>query len=219
MLDAERRTVAERAPELATLTPGRTGNLSVRRGERLAITPSGVPYADIRPADVPVVGLDGERLAGELAPSSESPMHRGIYDRFDTGAVVHTHSPWATTLAVCRQPLPPVHYMLALAGGRVPLADYATYGTVELAAAVVAAMERADATACILANHGLVATGADAAEAFETAVAVESVARVYCQASAFGTPAELPEQELDAVAEKLRAYGQAPTDADTGDGT
>jgi L-fuculose-phosphate aldolase len=139
-------------------------------------------------------------------------MHRGIYERLDTGAVVHTHSPWTTTLAVCRQPLPAIHYMLALAGGRVPLADYATYGTEALAAEVVAAMEDAGTTACILANHGLVATGADAAAAFETAVAVESVARLYCQASAFGTPEPLPDAEIEAVAEKLAAYGQSVDD-------
>ncbi len=107
-------------------------------------------------------------------------MHRGIYRRLEAGAVVHVHSPWVTTLAVLGRPLPPVHYMLALAGGTVPVAEYATYGIAELAANAVEAMAAADATACILANHGLVAytDAPDPAAALETAVAVESVARV-----------------------------------------
>lgn len=207
MLAAERRQVAEQVSELETLTPGRTGNLSVRRGDRMAITPSGVPYADIAPDDVPVVSLGGERLSGDRAPSSETPMHRHIYDRFETGAIAHTHSPWATTLAVLRQPLPPVHYMVALAGETVPVADYATYGTEELAANAVEAMEAAGSDACILANHGLVATGADAAAAIETAEAVESVAQVYCQARTVGEPSELDGDEIDRVARKLDSYG------------
>jgi L-fuculose-phosphate aldolase len=207
MLSDERRAVAAHVSELARLTPGRTGNLSVRREDALAITPSGVPYDDIEPADVPVVSLDGTRLAGEWAPSSETPMHRHIYRRFDTGAIVHVHSPWATTLAVLREPLPPVHYMVALAGERVPVAAYATYGTEALAANAVEAMADADSDACLLANHGLVATGADADTAIETARTVESVARVYCQARAFGTPEELPPAEIERTARKLREYG------------
>lgn len=207
MLEDERREVAAQVATLAGLTPGRTGNCSVRRGDRVAITPSGVPYDRIGPEDVPVVSLEGERLAGEHAPSSEAPMHRGIYEHLGAGAVVHTHSPWVTTLAVLGEPLPPVHYMLALAGGTVPVAAYATYGTPELAANAVEAMAAADSSACILANHGLVATGPDLAAAVETAVAVESVARVYCQARALGEPEPLDGAELDRVAEKLAAYG------------
>jgi L-fuculose-phosphate aldolase len=208
MLDAERRTVAARAGDLAALTPGRTGNLSVRRGDHLAITPSGVPYDEITADDVPVVSLDGEQVAGDREPSSETPMHRHIYDRFETGAIVHVHSPWATTLAVLGAPLPPVHYMIALAGERVPVAEYATYGTERLAANAVEAMAEAGSTACLLANHGLVATADDAEAAIETAGAVESVAQVYCQARAFGTPESLPTDEIRRVARKLDEYGQ-----------
>jgi L-fuculose-phosphate aldolase len=214
MLDAERRAVADRAANLAKLTPGRTGNCSVRRGDRLAVTPSGVPYDAIDPGDVPVVSMGGDRLAGSLDPSSETPMHRGIYDRFDCGAVLHCHSPWVTTLAVLREPLPPVHYMLAVAGGRVPLATYATYGTERLAANVVAAMAEVDSEACIIANHGLVATGVDLDDALETATAVESVARVYCQARSVGAPQTLPTTEMERVEEKLDGYGQPASDGD-----
>jgi len=207
MLDAERRAVATAVSTLAGLTPGRTGNLSVRRGDYVAITPSGVPYDRIDAADVPVAGPDGQ-VHGDRAPSSELPLHRACYEAFDAGAVVHAHAPWATTLAVLREPLPPVHYMLAQAGGAVPVAEYATYGTEELGAAAVAAMTDADATACLLANHGLVAVGEDVDDALETAVTVESVAQVYCQARAIGTPEPLPEAELDRVARKLADYGQ-----------
>jgi L-fuculose-phosphate aldolase len=207
MLGNERRTVATQASKLARLTPGRTGNLSVRRGDTVAITPSGVPYDDIEPEDVSVVALDGTRMAGKWAPSSETPMHRHIYRQFDAEAIVHVHSSWATTLAVLRQPLPPIHYMIALAGDRIPVADYATYGTEALAANAVEAMEEAESDACLLANHGLVAKAADAATAIEIAETVESIARVYCQARAFARPEELPSDEIERTARQLGEYG------------
>src|SRR6056297_2062720 len=208
MLGAERRAVATRAPDLAGLTPGRTGNLSVRRDDRFAVTPTGVAYDRIDAADVPVVSVEGEQVAGDTAPSSETPMHSAVYREFDAGAIVHTHSPWASTLAILQEPIPPVHYMLALAGTTVPVADYATYGTHDLAASAVAAMTDADATACLLANHGLLATGADVADALETAVNVEYTARIYCQAKAIGSPVELSAEEMADVAEKFEGYGQ-----------
>ncbi|MEA5388293.1 class II aldolase/adducin family protein [Haloarculaceae archaeon H-GB11] len=208
MLEAERRAVAEHSSALADLTPGRTGNLSVRAGDSVAITPTGVAYDEIDPDDVPVVSLAGDHEFGSLEASSETPMHCGIYETFDAGAVVHTHSDYATTLAVLGDPLPPVHYMVAFAGETVPVADYATYGTRELADNAVGAMERADSGACLLANHGLVATGTDAADAVETASAVESVARVYCQARSIGDPVELDSEEMATVAEKFGSYGQ-----------
>jgi len=209
MLGAERRAVSTRASELAELTPGRTGNLSVRRDDRFAVTPTGVAYDRIDADDVPVVDFEGDRVAGELAPSSETPMHTAIYREFEPGAIVHTHSPWSSTLAILHEPIPPVHYMLALAGTTVPVADYDTYGTEELAANAVAAMEAADAEACLLANHGLLATGDDLDAALETAVNVEYTARIYCQAKAFGDPVELSPEEMAAVAEKFEGYGQS----------
>ena len=208
MLESERRAVVANLSDLAALTPGRTGNLSARDGDRFAVTPTGVPYADVTAEDVPVVSVDGEQVAGEAAPSSETPMHAGIYRAMDVGAVAHTHSPWATTLAVLGESLPPVHYMLALAGGEVPVADYATYGTEDLAANAVAALTGAEASACLLSHHGVVATGATAADAVETAGAVESVAQLYCRARTLGDPEPLPEAEIEAVVEKFEAYGQ-----------
>ncbi|MFB6354847.1 MAG: class II aldolase/adducin family protein [Halobacteriales archaeon] len=208
MLDDERRAVARRAADLADRTPGRSGNLSVRSGDRFAVTPTGVAYAGLESDDVPVVGLDGERLAGALAPSSETPMHAAIYRELGPGAVVHAHAPWATALAALRRPVPPVHYALARAGGRVPVADYATYGSDALAANVVSAMAGADTTACLLANHGVVATGDDLDAAIGTLDAVEFTAQVFARAASVGEPVELPADELDRVAERFASYGQ-----------
>lgn len=216
MLDSECRTVALAAGKLGELTPGRTGNLSVRRDEHMAITPSGVPYGELTPEDVAVVSLDGTQTVGDRPASSELPLHRHIYERFEAGAIAHVHSPWATTLAVLREPIPPVHYMIALAGESVPVAEYATFGTEELAARAVEAMEDAESGACLLANHGLVATGDDAASAVETAEAIESVAQVYCQARAFGTPGRLSDEEIQRVARKLEEYAEDPRGAGEG---
>lgn len=208
MLADERRAVARRAPDLAARTPGRSGNLSVRAGDRFAVTPTGVPYADLGADDVPVVDLDGRPVAGDLKPSSETPMHAAVYRALDPGAVVHAHSPWATTLAALRRPVPPVHYALARAGGRVPVATYATYGSEELAANAADAMVEAGTSACLLANHGVLATGSDLDDAIETLDAVEFTARIWAQAAAVGEPAELPAAELERVAEKFESYGQ-----------
>jgi L-fuculose-phosphate aldolase len=208
MLARERVAVVDYAPSLEDLTPGRTGNLSVRRGDRFAATPTGVPYDGFDPADVPVVSLDGEVLAGDMTPTSEVPMHTGIYERLDAGAIVHTHSTWATTLAVLGDELPPVHYMITAVGRSVPVADYAPYGTDELAERVVAEMEAADSDACILANHGLVVTGDDLASAVENTYVVENLCRVYLQARQHGDPEHLSAEELATVEEKFESYGQ-----------
>ncbi|MFQ3295966.1 MAG: L-fuculose-phosphate aldolase [Natrialbaceae archaeon] len=202
------RIVADCASELARLTPGRSGNLSVRAGERVAITPTGVPYGDLTAVDVPVLRMGGDQLAGRLEPSSEVPMHLSLYETFEVGAVAHAHAPWATTFAVLREPIPAVHYGLARVGDHVPVADYATYGSEDLAATAIAAMEDAGTTACLLANHGVVATGADADAALESLEAVEYGARIYAQARAMGDPVTLPEDEMERVAEKFESYGQ-----------
>jgi L-fuculose-phosphate aldolase len=210
ILDGERRRVVERAPALADLTPGRTGNLSVRSGGRFAVTPTGVPYDGFEAADVPVVAVeDGKHLAGEMAPSSEVPMHAAIYRREDVGAIVHTHSPWATTMAVRREELPPIHYMIVPVGKCVPVAEYAPYGTEELAANVVEAMTGAEATACLIENHGLVVTAPDLDTAVENTVHVESLCRLYLQSLAGGgEPTTLSDEQLETVLEQFESYGQ-----------
>jgi len=208
MLARERVAVVDHAPSLAELTPGRTGNLSVRKGDRFAATPTGVPYDGFDPADVPVVTLDGDVVAGDMKPTSEVPMHTGIYRRLDAGAIVHTHSTWATTLAVLGEELPPIHYMITAVGRGVPVADYAAYGTDELAELVVSEMADADSDACILGHHGLVVTGDDLASAVENTFVVENLCRVYLQARQHGEPDELPAEALATVEEKFQSYGQ-----------
>ncbi|MFC6953357.1 class II aldolase/adducin family protein [Halorubellus litoreus] len=208
--DAIRDAVVEHAPELAALTPGRTGNLSVRDGDAFAITPTGVPYDSFDTADVPLVSLDGEHLDGAMDPSSEVPMHRHIYRFDEPGAIVHTHSPYATTLATLHEELPPIHYMIVAVGKRVPVAEYAPYGTEALAKNAVDAMREAQSTATIIENHGLVVTGPDLPTAIENTVHVESLCELYLRAKAIGsTPHELTDDQLDVVLEKFESYGQS----------
>ncbi len=210
LLRDAREAVVEYAPSLAALTPGRTGNLSVRDGDAVAVTPTGVPYDSFDADDVPVVDLDGTRRAGLMAPSSEVPMHTGIYRHDRPGAIVHTHSPWATTMATLHRKLPPVHYMIVSVGREVPVADYAPYGTEDLAANVVAAMAEADSDAAILANHGLVVTGPDLETAVENTRHVEDLCRLYLRSSSVGEPHTLTDDQLAAVEERFESYGQQP---------
>ncbi|NHN40578.1 class II aldolase/adducin family protein [Halorubellus sp. JP-L1] len=209
-LEAARDAVVSHAPELAALTPGRTGNLSVRDGDAFAITPTGVPYDSFDRPDVPVVSLDGEHLDGDMDPSSEVPMHRHIYRFDEPGAIVHTHSPYATTLATRHDELPPIHYMIVAVGKRVPVAEYAPYGTEALARNAVDAMRDAESTASLIENHGLVVTGPDLPTAIENTVHVESLCELYLRArSVGGDPHELTDDQLDVVLEKFESYGQS----------
>ncbi len=207
-LRREREAIAAHAPALSALTPGRTGNLSVRDGDAFAVTPTGVAYDAFDADDVPVVGLNGDRRTDGMAPSSEVPMHAGIYRHARPGAIVHAHSPWATTMATLGRSLPPIHYMIVAVGHEVPLADYAPYGTEELAANVVAAMADADTDAAILANHGLVVTGPDLETAVENTRHVEDLCRLYVRSSAVGEPTVLTDDQLAAVEERFESYGQ-----------
>ena len=203
-----RDDVVSGLPDLAAMTDARTGNLSVRDGDQVAVTPTGVPYAEIDPEAVPVLSIDGEQIAGELDPSSETPMHLALYRALDVGAIVHAHSPWSTTMAILREKLPPVHYMLAAAGGTVPVVPYAPFGSEALADAAVETMKAAGTTACFLANHGLIAAGSDVEDAIETAVAVESTARLYLQARAVGEPVALTDDQISDAIEQFETYGQ-----------
>ncbi|ELY58244.1 class II aldolase/adducin family protein [Natronococcus jeotgali] len=212
ILESERRQVVAHAAELAELTPARTGNLSVREGtdgDAFAITPTGVPYDSFDVAETPVVGVDGEQREGEMAPSSEVPMHSAIYRREDVGAIVHTHSPWSTALAVAHQPLPPIHYMIVAVGKEVPVAEYAPYGSDRLAENIVAAMDEAGSTASFIENHGLVVTAPDLETALENTYHVESLARLYLETRSAGLePRRLSDEQLETVLEKFESYGQ-----------
>jgi L-fuculose-phosphate aldolase len=189
------------------LNRGSTGNLSLRAGEGMWITPSGMGAAEIGPDDFVWLGWD-DRRRGRWQPSSEAPFHRAIYRaRPDLHAVVHTHSVHATALACLRRPLPAFHYMVAVAGGdSVPCVPYHLFGTDALSQAVAAALR--DRDACLLAHHGLVAAGAKLARAMKVTLEVESLCEVYLKALAVGVPATLDAAQMAEVIEKFRSYGQ-----------
>ena len=194
----------------ARLSEGTSGNISVRferQGEAgLLISPSGVDYADLRAESLAWVRMDGD-WHGPLKPSSEWRFHRDIYAaRPEAGAVVHAHPVHATALAVQRLPIPPFHYMVAAAGGHdIRCAPYATYGTEELSQHALAALE--GRRACLLANHGLIATGSDLRQAFALAIEVETLSHQYLLARSCGEPVMLDADEMDRVLEKFKSYG------------
>jgi L-fuculose-phosphate aldolase len=190
------------------LTVGSAGNMSVRVGDVVAITPSGVPYRDMRPADVCLVALDGTELDGAEPPSSETPMHLAIYAATSAAAVVHTHSPEVIALSASRAELPAIHYAITGLGGPVRVAPYVRFGSAGLAAAAVAALD--GRSAVILRNHGAVSHGRDLAQAYERALLLEWLARTYRLALSYGEPAILSAAELDEVTSEARRrrYGE-----------
>ena len=198
---------AKRMSDLG-LTPGMSGNVSVRTPRGLLVTPSGMPYADLRPDDVVEVGLDGQVRPGQRTPSTEWQLHRDILgSRRDVQAIVHTHSLFCTTVSTLRRPIPALHYMVVLAGGDdIPCAEYATFGSAELASNAVAALR--GGLACLLANHGMVALGTSLPGALRLAAEVETLASQYWHAAALGTPHILDHTELDKVRAKFSSYGQ-----------
>ena len=188
------------------LNPGRAGNLSARAGDGFLITPSGLPYDTLSEEDLVAVDRAGH-ARGVHAPSSEWRLHRDIYARHpDARAIVHTHSPFATTLACLRRGIPSFHYEVAFAGGAdIRCGDYATFGTQELSDACLVALE--GRRACLLANHGAVAYGRDVRSAVELAQKVEALAQIYWQALQVGELSLLDADEMARVAEKLSHYG------------
>jgi L-fuculose-phosphate aldolase len=205
-----RTTVIAACRELTRrgLTYGTSGNVSVRYGERqFFVSPSGMDYEALQADDVPLMDLEG-RWFGRRRPSSEWRFHRDIFkSRRDVGAIVHTHSPRATALACTGRGIPAFHYMVAVAGGRdVRCAPYEAFGTQELSDAALAALR--DRKACLLANHGVIATGADLPSAISLAGEIENLALQYCAALSLGEVRILDDAEMDRVVEKFRTYGQ-----------
>jgi len=184
------------------LNHGATGNVSVRTAAGFLITPSGVPPDALGEESMIELALDG--AAGPGKPSSEWRLHAAVYaSRSDVGAVVHSHPPFATTIACLRQAIPPVHYMLAVTGGaEVRCSRYATFGTAELSAAALEALGQS--RACLLANHGLVTIGPDLETAYRIAVEVETVAEYWWRAKAVGEPVLLTESEMNEALKKFR---------------
>lgn len=195
------------------LNQGTSGNVSARLGERLLITPSGIPYDEMAPEMIAAMPLEGDHGAweGPLRPSSEWRFHLDLARaRPELGAVVHAHAPFATTLAIARKPIPAVHYMIAAFGGpEIRVADYATFGTAALSEAVVRAMEGRNG--CLMANHGMLAAGPTLDRAMWLAGELEALARQYWGALQIGGPVLLSDAQ---VAEAERAFaGYGPTEA------
>ncbi len=210
-MEKERKEIVAYGRKLleSGLTKGTGGNLSLRdeTGERFAISPSGIPYEEMSWEDVVVLSLEGEVLEGSRKPSSETEMHRLLYlARKDIRAVIHSHTVFATTVACLNEALPPVHYMVAVAGLEVPCAPYATFGTRELAEN--AARTMGEGKAVLLANHGLLAAGGTLGEAFNITEEVEYVAEIYCRTRSMGTPVILPQEEMVRMLDLFQNYGQ-----------
>lgn len=210
----ERERVCELGRELLEreLTRGTGGNVSVRAGSGIAVSPSGIPYGDVTPEMVPLVDESGDPVDGEWEASNETPMHAQIYrERDDAGGIVHTHSPYASTFASLGQAIPATHYLVAYAGREVPVAGYAHPGTEELGQLAVGALGD-DHDACLLQNHGVVALGEDGGDALETAVMVEYCAQVHYQALCVGDPVVMDDGDVDELVEMFGTYRKKGSD-------
>jgi len=193
----------------AGLTKGTGGNLSIynRKHNLVAISPSGIDYYRIKPSDVPVVTIEKKNIEGSYKPSTELDMHMIFYNRrSDINALVHTHSVYASTIACIRDDIPPVHYLIACAGQNVRCADYAPFGTPELAISAFDAM--IDRKAVLLANHGLLAGGVDLKEAFGIAEIIEYCAEIYWRTKIAGSSAYLSHNDMEIIIEKFKTYGK-----------
>ena len=191
------------------LNQGTSGNISARYGDYMLITPSGIPYDKLSPGDICRMSLKHDRYEwkGPHKPSSEWHFHRAILQsRKDYGAVIHTHSTYATVLSIAGQNIPACHYMIAAFGGKtVRCADYATYGTAELSNNILKAMR--NRTACLMANHGMVVAGADLDKTMWAAVELETLSKQYYLAQQLDGMVILPDDEMARVAEGFKSYG------------
>lgn len=206
--DGVRRAIIEACLSLERqgINQGVSGNISVRWDAGFLITPSGVPYNEMEPADIVFMTMDGAARHA-LTPSSEWRFHRDILaTRSETNAVVHAHPIACTAFAICGMEIPAAHYMIAVAGGpTIRCSRYESYGTPELSQAILEALE--DRTCALLGNHGMVATGADLTQAMWRAVEVETLARQYAAALQIGTPRLLAGDEIRKTVEKFKTYG------------
>ncbi|WP_171110150.1 MULTISPECIES: class II aldolase/adducin family protein [Streptomyces] len=197
-----RRTVSD------GLVVGTSGNVSVRVGDTILVTPSGVPYDRLTPDDMTGVDLDGRQVRGTLVPTSELPMHLAVYRTTDARAVVHTHAVHATAVSTLVPELPVIHYMAGALGGPVRVAPYATYGTDELAENMLRAL--ADRSGCLLQNHGTITYGTTLTQAYDRTAQLEWMCQLWLTASSVPglSPSLLSEEQLREAGERLRGYGQ-----------
>ncbi|HEX2016515.1 MAG TPA: class II aldolase/adducin family protein [Solirubrobacteraceae bacterium] len=208
-LDGPRAAIVDACRSLADkgLVIGAAGNVSARIEEHVAVTATGAQFATMTPEQVTLVDLSGNVVDGQLAPTSELDLHLGVYGRYHAGAVVHTHAPMATALSCVLTELPCVHYGMLALGGPVRVAGYETFGTPELAASVLEALE--GRVAALMANHGTVAMGDDLAAAVASTELLEWAAAVYWRASMVGSPRVLDQRQRQAVIDAAisRGYG------------
>jgi len=191
------------------INQGTSGNISVRWEDGLLITPTSLPYDQMTPDDIVFLGMDG-RPRGSNQPSSEWRFHRDIMKaKPGVGAIVHAHPMYSTIIAIMGREIPPLHYMIAIAGGHtIPCAPYATFGTEELSRHAVDALK--DRTACLLEHHGLIATGPTLGTAMWLAVEVETLAQQFHGCLQIGGPRLLPVEEIEHVRARMREYGHRP---------
>ena len=212
MLEFEKIQLVEYGNRLYNdgLTRSTGGNLSIFNREKnlMIITPSGIPYSDTRVEDIVVMDLDNNIVEGNKKPSSEFPMHTAVYKaRKDINSMIHMHATFCSTLSTLRKPLPAVDYLVALCGGtNVPIAEYASYGTQELADNAVKAMGMTNAV--LLANHGINVVGQNISETYYLADQLEFCAELYIRALSCGTPYILDDKEMIKMVSKFETYGQ-----------
>lgn len=204
----KRQSIIDACREMNRLgiNQGTSGNISLRHDGGMLITPTSVPYDAMRVEQIVFMKLDSTPEAGQR-PSSEWRFHRDILKaRPEVNAVVHAHPPFATILAIMGREIPPLHYMIACAGGEtIRCAPYATFGTTELSHHAVAALE--GRSACLLAHHGMIAVGASLTKAMWLAVEVETLARQYHGCLQIGTPPLLSKAEIENVRSRMAGYG------------
>jgi L-fuculose-phosphate aldolase len=210
---AKRQSICDACQEMNRLgiNQGTSGNISLRHEDGMLITPTSTPYDSIQADDIVFMKLDGS-FDTKQRPSSEWRFHRDILQaRREVNAVVHAHPPYATTLAIMGLEIPPIHYMVACAGGEnIRCAPYATFGTEELSRHAVTALE--GRLACLLAHHGMIAIGPSLSKAMWLAVEVETLARQYHGCLQIGTPPLLSKAEIEKVRTRMAGYGHAEKD-------
>ncbi|WP_429976225.1 L-fuculose-phosphate aldolase [Enterococcus sp. DIV0086] len=208
---AERQQITNFGKKLVTekLTTGTGGNISIyiRKDNVMLISPSGIPYDDIKPEDIVLLDLDGNTLEGTRKPSSEYQMHCIFYKKTENvNSVVHTHSDYATAISCLNQDIEPLHYIIGSIGDKVRCCEYRTYGTQELADEAYRVMGKNNGI--LLGNHGVLAVGSSCAEAFSVAKDIEFLAKLKIRAQSIGTPKLLNERQMEVVIKKFDTYGQ-----------
>ena len=212
--EKQRAEVAQTALDLLTsgLIVNTSGNVSIRVGEHVVITPSGRDYKSLTPGDIAVVNTKGEVVDGEMLPSSETPLHLAVYESNpDVAAIVHAHSVYATAISTILDQLPTIHYQMTDLGGAVPVAPYRTFGTDELAAVTSQALQ--GRSAVIMKNHGSLTTAETVDKALGRCITLEWCSKVYLKALSGGSPnilsadeMALAQQQMDSFDAKRRAF-------------